>query len=127
MTEGRKLEERTYNILSKLERLLTHAIDIETGSRGYAITGDEKFLEPFDEGKISVKLTIDSLQNLILDTEQRVRLDTLSLLLKEKLSISESIVLMRKNQGLDYAVAYISKGDGKRIMDSIRSVIGRAS
>lgn len=126
VTESRKVEERTYTILHTLERLLTNTVDIETGSRGYAITGNEIFLKPFERSKVSVKLTIDSLQTLIVDDEQRVRLDTLTLLLKQKLAINESIVLLRKQQGMDEAVDYIAQGEGQRVMDSIRNVIGRA-
>ena len=126
VARGRELEERTHNILQKLEQLLSHAIDVETGNRGYAITGKEEFLKPFENGKAALKLAVDSLRHLIIDNEQSQRLDTLDLLLKEKLAISETIVLMRRSQGMEYTVDYISQGEGKRVMDSIRSVISRA-
>lgn len=126
VAQGRVLEERTHNILRKQEQLLSIALDVESGSRGYAISGKEEFLKPFENGKVALKLTIDSLRHLIIDNEQSQRLDTLDLLLKEKLAISENIVSMRRNRGMEYAVNYISQGEGKRVMDSIRNVIDRA-
>jgi signal transduction histidine kinase len=124
--QARELEGRAHNVLQKLQRLLSHALDIETGNRGYAIAGTEEFLKPLEDGKVDLKVTIDSLRYLIIDNEQKQRLDTLELLLKEKLVISETIVSMRRNQGMADALSYISQGEGKRVMDSIRSVIGRA-
>jgi CHASE3 domain sensor protein len=125
VAQSRELEARTHSVLQKLERLLSHALDIETGNRGYAITGKEEFLKPLEDGKDDLKVTIDSLRHLILDNEQRQRLDILELLLKEKLVVSERIVSMRRNQGMEDALNYISQGEGKRVMDSIRSLVNR--
>lgn len=126
-TAGRTLEDRTYVILTKLEKLLSHTIDVETGSRGYAISGNESFLEPMENGRHAVTAILDSLNELMLDQEQKSRLDTLNSMIQRKIQFSENAVSVRRNQGVDSTLTYISGGEGKRIMDSIRRIVGRAT
>lgn len=125
--EARQLQERTYKIIAKIEALLLHTIDVETGTRGYAISGNETYLEPFESGKVASLATLDSLKQLVIDSEQQGRLDTLQLLIKRRIAIAENIISMRTNEGMDYTVKYISQGEGKAVMDSIRKVASRAS
>ena len=42
-----RLKVKTQMILKKLEIVLTKMTDAETGQRGYIITGDERYLEPY--------------------------------------------------------------------------------
>ncbi|UUZ91543.1 CHASE3 domain-containing protein [Paenibacillus sp. P25] len=41
--------------------ILTNLINLETGIRGYEITGDEKFLEPFENGKVELQQNLDKM------------------------------------------------------------------
>jgi len=50
--------------------------DSETGQRGYLLTGDKKYLEPFFKGKESIGISLNLLTELTLDNEyqqQRLR------------------------------------------------------
>ena len=41
----------THEVSTTLELTLRHLVDVETGGRGFALTGDEPFLEPYEAGK----------------------------------------------------------------------------
>ncbi len=43
--------DRTHEASGTLELTLRHLDDVETGGRGFALTGDESFLEPYETGK----------------------------------------------------------------------------
>ena len=43
-----RLVTHTEEVIAKINELLATADDIETGSRGYLLTADERFLEPYD-------------------------------------------------------------------------------
>jgi CHASE3 domain sensor protein len=58
--------DHTYNVLFNLEHLLSTIKDAETGVRGYALTKDINFLDPY----IHSKETADSIYNhLLLQTK----------------------------------------------------------
>jgi CHASE3 domain sensor protein len=47
VNENRAWVEHTHEVLSNLESLLAATTDSETAERGYVITGDESYLEPY--------------------------------------------------------------------------------
>ena len=48
-----KQAERTFPARLAASQLMTSLVDQETGLRGYALTGDERFLEPYRQGLIA--------------------------------------------------------------------------
>ncbi len=50
--------------------LLTSLVNQETGQRGYVLTGDESFLEPYRNGGLAFRDTLESLQHRFADDEQ---------------------------------------------------------
>jgi len=45
--EAENWRSHTYVVLNQAERMLSAVKDAETGERGYLLTGDETFLEPY--------------------------------------------------------------------------------
>lgn len=127
VARSRDWEDHTEKVLRSLQQLLSHSLDLETGARSYAVTGDERFMRPLLSAKIAARQTIDSLKALVRDDPtQTSRVDTLSALIGEKTLISEHVVELRNTAGIDSAVAYIASGRGLLIMDSIRALFSRA-
>ena len=52
------------NTRASLNRLLQHVLDAETGSRGYLLTGDPRYLEPYNAAAAEVARNVDSLRLL---------------------------------------------------------------
>lgn len=121
--ESSRLVAHTYNVIAKLEELTSLAKDIETGSRGYVVTGNDHFLEPYNESVKSINNTVDELRTLILDTSQQKRLDDLIPLIESKMEWSESSIELRRNKGFEEARKAVLTNRGKEIMDEIRKLV----
>lgn len=119
--QNRLLVNQTSNINNTLEKMLSSTIDIETGSRGFTITGDENYLEVYNEGKKNLQIWLDSLQSMNETDQQKLqKLDSIEQLIISKEKYSALTILARKEEGMERAVAMVQKGRGKELMDSIR-------
>jgi CHASE3 domain sensor protein len=47
LAKSQKWVDHTWEVIAQVERLVSSAKDAETGSRGYLLTGQERFLEPY--------------------------------------------------------------------------------
>lgn len=54
----------TNEVKSKSDKVMMHLIDMETGFRGYLISGNESFLEPYNSGVVGYQALLNELQNL---------------------------------------------------------------
>lgn len=119
--QNRLSVNRISNVNDLLEKVLSSAINIETGARGYTITGEEDYLTVYKDGNANLKVWLDSLRTLNETNETQIRkLDTLQELLEHKKRISALIIKARKESGMEAAVAVVKGGRGKQVMDSIR-------
>ncbi len=126
LNEAVKLEKHTQEVLLRLNETLTSAIDVETGGRGFALTGNESFLEPFKDAEQKFDENLADLRGLVADNpKQTAELAKLQNLVKEKLNFNRSVIELRRTQGLSAASAKIGTGEGKRIMDEARLIVGR--
>lgn len=113
--------QHTHEVIAKIESLLSSMIDVETGQRGFVISGNESFLEPFQAGAQTAKPRLEELKQLVADNDQqRAALQELEPLIDRKISLSTEIIEARKKDGLLMAASLISDGEGKRVMDTIR-------
>ncbi len=96
------------------ERLLSALKDVETGQRGYLLTGDEAYLEPFNAAVPELRTELDRLAMLNLP------MDGLPGLVETRLAMAAAGIQVRRTRGLDEAVAAINGGHGKQVMDAIR-------
>lgn len=62
----------TYQIIAKTHRIKKLAIDIETGERGFLITGKNQFLEPYHIGRFEIEIEIAQTLNLVRNTPSQV-------------------------------------------------------
>src|SRR5687768_6921094 len=51
LSEANRWDKHTFEVLREVDGVLKSLVDMETGLRGFAVTGDEKFLEPMQHGK----------------------------------------------------------------------------
>jgi PAS domain S-box-containing protein len=88
---------QTNKVLSNIEQLLVANLNIELGQRGFELTGREEFLEPYTFGVAEVSLHMDSVRQLTRDNaSQQKRLDTLDLLIKNRLQFSKDAITMTR-------------------------------
>jgi signal transduction histidine kinase/CheY-like chemotaxis protein len=69
---------RTEQLLTRIEAVLTRSVDAETGIRGFLLTGDPRFLQPFDEAERVLTPQLNQLATLMADNpRQQQRLELL--------------------------------------------------
>jgi PAS domain S-box-containing protein len=116
--------EHTHEVLGGLEALLAAATDSETAERGYVITGDESYLEPYRQAARLAEADEAALRRLTADNPaQQQRLDSVTTLVKERLDNLRAVIALRKTQGFDAARNEVLTGKGKRFHDQIRGLI----
>ncbi len=122
----RQVEEATgkrkqsYALIIRAGDLLSELRDAETGQRGYLLTGDEAFLEPYLTVRDSISDHLGALRQLTLLSAARKHLDALAPLIEEKLSELAQVIALRRNHDMTAVIATVSSGRGKRLLDSIR-------
>ena len=104
-----------------LNRLLQHALDAETGSRGYLLTGDPRYLEPYNAAVAEITQNLDNLRLLYTaNADEFATLSQLGRNVQRKLAEMDLSVRMRK-QGNEEAWKFVLMTDvGKEHMDAIR-------
>ncbi|MDQ2746253.1 MAG: CHASE3 domain-containing protein, partial [Acidobacteriota bacterium] len=130
LNESLKLEKHTQEVLLQLDETLLLSLDAETGARGFLITGDESYLEPFTnaDGKISGSLT--KLRLLIADNPQQAeRLVKLSDSLNQRFAVLRKTVELRRANSLEEVrqqiAGQLGANRGKNLMDDFRSTVSR--
>ena len=105
--------------------VLARVVDAETGERGYIITGDTAFLDPYRGAEQDAIAHIDDLRRLTADNpSQQARIDTLAGLVSRRFTVLDTRIRTRREHGFervqtDFAV----NGGGKPVMDSARAML----
>ncbi|HEX8949306.1 MAG TPA: CHASE3 domain-containing protein [Dissulfurispiraceae bacterium] len=114
----------THKVLERLESVLSLLKDAETGQRGYIITGDDRYLEPYHAAVREIDRRIGELRELTSDNPaQQQRLNSIEPLVASKLSELNETISLRKSRGFKATAQVVLTDRGKQIMDSIRGVI----
>ncbi|QHG23698.1 response regulator [Pseudomonas sp. DTU12.1] len=111
--------EHTDRVINNLNETAKLTVDQETGMRGFLITGDEHFLDPYEVAKPRIISDLRNLQVLVADNPQQVdRLKRLESLQLEWNNYAQTMIEMQRQEG-DYRGA-VKAGRGKRLTDEIR-------
>jgi CheY-like chemotaxis protein/signal transduction histidine kinase/CHASE3 domain sensor protein len=130
LIETQALVDRAHKVMRDAELFVSLLSDMESGERGYVLTGDAQFLEPYETAKASYDATIAGMKNLIIDPAQMARLAEIEMTGKRWIdqAVLPIIEARRKvNEGtagesMDQVIAMVKAGTGKRFMDSIRQM-----
>lgn len=115
----------SYRVIERLGMTLSLMKDAETGQRGFIITGDPAFLEPYEAGLGALPGTMADIRRLTSDNpRQQARIAELDGLVNSRIKELKRVLDARKADGIDAAQKAIQAGEGKRLMDAIRRVAG---
>ena len=118
-----EIRTHTTLLINRASNLLSLLKDAETGQRGYALTGDETFLEPYSAVRDGIVNHLEELRGLTLLSAARKHLDALFPLIVAKLAELSQVIALRRNHDMPAVLAVVSSGQGKQLMDSIRTEI----
>ena len=104
-----------------IDKVLSDLKDAETGQRGYLLTGDERYLEPYTRSHAVILDSIDRLRALAGDSAGRQRhLNAVAEASAAKLAELEQAIAVRRQNGLEAAIAFVRTDRGKEAMDRVR-------
>jgi methyl-accepting chemotaxis protein WspA len=119
-------EEHTYQVLNQVEEILSSVRSAETGQRGYLLTNDPEYLEPYNRARSTIQTRIDDLRNLVRDNPtQEAYLESLEPLVAEKMAELDNTIRLRQTQGANAALNAVRTDEGKQIMDQLRDLVRR--
>lgn len=114
----------THEVIAALEDVFSLMKDAETGQRGYLLTGEDKYLEPYTSALVHIKEQLADIERLTADNPAHqgyIPLVNAQVDLKIK-ELAETIAV-RRAEGFDAALAVVMTGRGKDAMDTLRGHI----
>lgn len=116
--------EHSHLVLEASQPLLTRSIDAETGQRAFLLTGDERFLEPYNGAHAAVEQHLATMRSLVADNpEQRKTLDSIESAAVARFALLDSSIARRRTGRFDSATDAAAQLLGKRKMDDLRAGI----
>lgn len=115
----------TYKVIAGLEEILSLAKDAETGGRGFLITGDEIYREPYDRSNLAIGEKIAEVERLTADNAvQQARFSELRKRLATRMEILDGVISLSRTQGFAAARESMLSDRGRIAMDSLRDHVG---
>jgi len=112
----------THEVISVSDNLLSTMTDAETGQRGFLLTGDNNYLEPYYFGSVESTKLLDELVQITIDNpNQQQRLKIIKVLMNKKLSELKSTIDLMQDGNFDKALNIVKNNVGKQHMDDIRN------
>ncbi len=125
LVEDGKWVAHTHEVLENLEGLLSTVKDVDSGQRGYVISGNESYLEPYQAAVVMVNHDFDDLKRLTSDNpRQQQRLNLLEPLITQRLALAKEIIELRQDKGFDAALQLNLMGQATNLMGEIRQIVG---
>src|SRR5579872_4698189 len=116
----------TLKVLEQLELVLSLVTDAETGQRGYLLTGEDSYLEPYKNATTAIPNAIETTRQLIAgDPVQEHSLSGLEEVVRQKLADVMKTVELRRTSGAPEAIAVVRNNRGKSYMDRIRALVSQ--
>jgi methyl-accepting chemotaxis protein len=128
----KELTERvvyTYNVIAEAKEILTAAVDMESGMRGFLLAGQESYLDPYNSGKLSFYAKIENLSKMVSDNKPQIRLLTSieETITEWIVNVVEEQIALRREIGdaktMDDMADLIAKAEGKVYFDKFREQI----
>ncbi|SKA47403.1 CHASE3 domain-containing protein [Enterovibrio nigricans] len=129
MDQTADMVSHTHKVINNSNGLVNAMVDKETGLRGFAIGGEEEYLEPYHGGLKQFQEKLDTVKNLTSDNPaQQVRFDDVAKDAAEWDAYAESVIALRRDiregdTANSKLKALIESGVGKQKMDGLRAEI----
>ncbi len=114
---------------SNVERLHLTLLDMllnaETAQRGFVVTGDERFLDPYHSAANGIPTTQEALRKELNTPQEAARAAMIERAAAAKMQTVARTIELRRGQGMAQAAGFMAAGTGKEQMDLLRELIGK--
>ncbi|PCI88245.1 MAG: hypothetical protein COB24_03910 [Hyphomicrobiales bacterium] len=121
----------TNNVLTIASSILASAVDMETGMRGYLLSGQNDFLAPYKKGQISFNSEITDLKQLVNDNPAQVeRSEKIDKLISNWSTLVADVAIQKRGEvasgllSMNSIIALVNRQEGKKYFDEFRNLIG---
>jgi PAS domain S-box-containing protein len=115
--------QRTREVLESLQSVLSTLQDAETGERGYVITGNQEFLEPYYAAERSLAAQLAQLNQADGDEVTKAMREELARRAFEEVQFLRRVIDVRATGDAEGAAELIQQQTGRQQMDSIRALV----
>lgn len=116
--------KHTYQVIGQADDVEKSILDIETGERGYIITQNLVFLDPYNSGIAHIKDQLDLLRTSTADNPvQQLNVEKLTVLINQKIDFVSQTNALGTSGNMDAAAILVKSLEGKKTMDGIRQII----
>jgi PAS domain S-box-containing protein len=118
--EAARAVDHSHEVLAAIEAVTAAIATAETGTRGHALTGEESFVDTYQQGIRAAEAAMATLRGLTLDNaEQQRRLQQLDPLLRERLARLADTVAIRRQQGTAAAAERTRAGHSTGLAEAL--------
>ncbi len=110
---------RQNQISTSAEEMLSQLKDVETGERGFALTGADQYLEPYRGGLAALPAMLAGVGITGSEAQELQRQ------VAAKEDFARRVIDTRRDQGMDAAIAQVRTGQDKALMDQVRVTVAR--
>ncbi|OYO28136.1 hypothetical protein CD932_21885 [Janthinobacterium sp. PC23-8] len=128
LNQANQWNEHTYQVLQSVEQIEQGLINMETGARGYALSGNPDSLAPYKDGAAQFKTAAAKVQSLTADnTQQQQRVQALQEMQERwHATAAEPLLALRAavtagSAQMEQVVAFEQAAKGKTLMDQMRT------
>ena len=128
LAEADRWNTHTYKVLGLGDQTLSAMVNMETGARGFMLSGEDSFLAPWKDGQDSFAKAWDEVKKLTADNaEQQKRLDAMKVRRDEFVAVVDELIRMRRDVKagavlIDHFLLEFAKGRDKVAMDGFRAL-----
>jgi CHASE3 domain sensor protein len=115
--------EHTWQVIGQVERIMTSTEDAETSIRGYLLSGEDNYLDPYQTAMRELPPELDRFQTLTSDNpSQQVRLAEMRSVLDQRTNSLAQAIQSRRSGDRNMVQALALSGSGKAEMDRLRRI-----
>jgi signal transduction histidine kinase len=119
--EGQRRIAEVAGIRIELRELFAAYVNAETGQRGFLLTGEETYLEPYLAARTAIERSDLRMKTLLIPEKQLAGLrDQIETLGSQRMAAMGVTITERREHGPEAALAMLRKGGGRVLMDDIR-------
>jgi len=115
---------KTFEVRRQARDLILALVDAETGQRGYLLTQDDQYLDPYQDAVATINSTYQNLMKMVADAPgQKLRLDAIAEQIEQKQAEMAMTITLASTGRLADALAILRSDTGQSLMATLRSAI----
>jgi PAS domain S-box-containing protein len=125
-SESDQWVSHTHTVLANLRDLLSAMGTVESSSRGYLLTGQQSYIETYRGAVQSLRQNETTLRDRTADNpNQQLQIPSLEDLTAGKIQLIDTVIDLRRSNGLQAAVEAIQDGNGQEITDEFQNLVAK--